>query len=285
MKPSPGHSILGHESIGRTWKAEGDPSFNPPGTRETESARQRGRPNASLVRTREAASSDPRWQNDLGRATLCAGRTPRATTGSIRQSLPERASLLVIVGASPLRWTLGASPFPSSGSPNCSGFWRLAPFGLTAVSLSLPFGPSPTRLSRHCPLRLATTASADFSLRLLRRRPFRREARSPQVRLRTFPARPPDLRRLTPWSRELRGHLPARPARPRLVSGFCSSARGFAPRFLRTSPRVSPLRFASGRCDQLPQRTFTSKSRAMLGAHLGRSGCSIRRAPDKPHDC
>src|SRR5689334_5525284 len=55
------------------------------------------------------------------------------------------------------------------------------------VSLSFPFGPSPSP---------ATTTSADFSLRPFRRRPFGHEARSPQVRTLSFTARAPDLRHL-----------------------------------------------------------------------------------------
>jgi len=45
--------------------------------------------------------------------------------------------------------------------------------------------------------------------------------------------------------------MPARPARPRLLSGSCSSARGFAPCFLPTlgRPRAVALRFI--RRDQL----------------------------------
>ena len=45
--------------------------------------------------------------------------------------------------------------------------------------------------------------------------------------------------------------LPARPGRQRLLSGSCSSARSFAPRFLPTfgHPHAVALRFA--RCDQL----------------------------------
>ncbi len=48
-----------------------------------------------------------------------------------------------------------------------------------------------------------------------------------------------------PRSRELRGRLPARPGRYRLVSGSCSSARSFAPRFLPTlgRPHAVALRF------------------------------------------
>ena len=57
-------------------------------------------------------------------------------------------------------------------------------------------------------LRAATTASADFSLRLLLRRPFRREARSPQVRTQSFPAQPPDLRRLSLDHKSFAEHCP-----------------------------------------------------------------------------
>ena len=53
------------------------------------------------------------------------------------------------------------------------------------------------------------------------------------------------------WSQELCGHVPARPARKRLLSGSCSSARSFASRFLPTlgRPHAVALRFA--RCDLL----------------------------------
>ena len=49
----------------------------------------------------------------------------------------------------------------------------------------------------HRALRQTTTASADFSLRCDSRRPFRRKARSPQVRHMAFSAQPPDLHRLS----------------------------------------------------------------------------------------
>jgi hypothetical protein len=56
-------------------------------------------------------------------------------------------------------------------------------------------------MTRHHPSRLAlrqvtppTTTSAAFSLRPTHRRPFRHEARSPQVRTRSFTAQPPHLR-------------------------------------------------------------------------------------------
>src|SRR5476651_1270081 len=56
-----------------------------------------------------------------------------------------------------------------------------------AVNRSFSFGPSPRlRLLRP----LLTSRSG------LHRRPFRHEARSPQVRAHSFPAQPPDLHRL-----------------------------------------------------------------------------------------
>src|SRR5713101_5353607 len=60
---------------------------------------------------------------------------------------------------------LGASPLRAGESSAWADVWHVAPSRPMVVPLSLPFGPSPARLSRPCPLRLATTASADFSLR------------------------------------------------------------------------------------------------------------------------
>ena len=73
-----------------------------------------------------------------------------------------------------------------------------------------------------------------------------------------FPAQPPDLRR-SPLVARVRGQLSASPGLRRLVSGFCSSARGFCSPLLSApasrpdrSPGFFALRFARGRCDQLP---------------------------------
>ena len=131
---------------------------------------------------------------------------------------------------------------------------RGAPFARTSDALSCHIDMTLTLLLvRPFAARLAgttTTASADFSLRF-RRRPFRREARSPQVRTRSFTAQPPDLRRLSLDHKSFAVSLPARPARHRLISGSCPSARGFAPRFLPTlgRPHAVALRFV--RCGQL----------------------------------
>jgi hypothetical protein len=101
--------------------------------------------------------------------------------------------------------------------------------------------------------RAATIASADFSLRWPcgPRRSFRRKARPPRVSASAFAARPPDIRRLSLGHESFAVIGPLAPARLSLVSGSCSSARSFAPRFLHASlaARRSAVRFA--RCDQL----------------------------------
>ncbi len=92
--------------------------------------------------------------------------------------------------------------------------------------------------------RVATTTSADFSAPRARR-PFRPQAES-------SPGKNAVLHRTTAgftspelWSSQLRGPLPARPARRRLRSGSCTSAHGLAPRFLPTlgHPRTVAVRF------------------------------------------
>ena len=74
-----------------------------------------------------------------------------------------------------------------------------------------------------------------------------------------------------PRPQELRSHLPARPARRRLVSSSCPSARGFASCFLPTlgRPRAVALRFV--RCGQLTD--FHPQDRA----HAGRTRKRQRR--------
>jgi len=71
--------------------------------------------------------------------------------------------------------------------------------GCCALLLVRPFVREAGYERMCAPLR-PTMASADFSLRrdsFPRRRPFRREARSPQVRTMAFPAQSPDLRHLS----------------------------------------------------------------------------------------
>ena len=80
-----------------------------------------------------------------------------------------------------------------------------------------------------------------------------------------------------PWPSGLCGHVPARPARRRLVSGFCPSARGFAPRFLPTvgRPSAAALRFdqdgllSAGLAPARQRPCWAHMSKAQL-AHVGR---------------
>jgi hypothetical protein len=55
-------------------------------------------------------------------------------------------------------------------------------------------------------------------------------------------------------SRELRSFVPARPGPQRLLSGSCSSARSFDPRFLPTLRRPHAVALLFARCDLLATR-------------------------------
>ncbi len=71
-------------------------------------------------------------------------------------------------------------------------------------------------------------------------------------------------------ARSWAGPLPARPEKPCLVSGSCSSARGFTPRcFSARSSRHIVLRFARSPGDRVLQRTFTSRSVPILDNRVG----------------
>src|SRR6266851_9283116 len=124
-------------------------------------------------------------------------------------------------------------------------------------SLSLPFGPLPARLSRPCPLRLATTASADFSLRFSAL-PFRHRARSPQVRLRDLPRTTAGS---TQWLFGRQSFAVSRPLALNHHALYPVPVRRLAVS-LHASSRphlaVTPLRFACARRGLLTQRTFTS---------------------------
>ena len=78
--------------------------------------------------------------------------------------------------------------------------------------------------------------------------PFRHEARSPQIRAHSFPARTPDLRRSALVTGASRSFARS-PAWQRLLSGSCSSARSFAPRFLPTPGRPGAVALHFTRSD------------------------------------
>src|SRR5712671_1881643 len=86
-----------------------------------------------------------------------------------------------------------------------------------------------------------TMPSADFCPAVRRRlgrlsRPETTQGRSPGVSSIAFGAQPPDLRLALLMDMDFAIRCPL-VRRSRLVSGFCSSARTFASRFLQTSPR------------------------------------------------
>ena len=104
--------------------------------------------------------------------------------------------------ASPLRFTLGASPLLSSANSALAGIWCMAFPHSVAAALSLSFGPSSVgvgskRIVRSAGLLWPLLTSRSAAQTSRQRRPFRHEARSPQVRLVAFSARPPDLHRLS----------------------------------------------------------------------------------------
>lgn len=104
------------------------------------------------------------------------------------------------------------------------------------VKHSFSFGPSPgLRLLRP----LLTSRSG------LRRRPFRRKTRSPQVRTQSFPAQPPDLRRLILDHKSFTVHCPLAligvAFYPVLVHRLAVSLHVSSPR----SVALPQLRFAS----------------------------------------
>ncbi len=117
------------------------------------------------------------------------------------------------------------------------------PFGPSRLSRSCRT-PAVSLLSDECPARrtdAGTTPSADFCRTV--RTPcdalsleFETYGRSPEVSFSAFHAQPPDLR-FTPLM-DLDFAVSCQLVRrSRLVSGFCSSARVFAPCFFQTAPR------------------------------------------------
>ena len=96
----------------------------------------------------------------------------------------------------------------------------------------------------------ATTAFADFSLRQ-NRRPFRREARSPQVRTHSFIAQPPDLRRLSLGHKGFAVSCPLALLDSAFYPVLVHRRAIYDPRFLPTlgHPYAVALHFAH--CDQL----------------------------------
>ena len=85
---------------------------------------------------------------------------------------------------------------------------------------------------------------------------------SPEVSTTAFCAQPPDLR-LAPLMDMDFAIIRSLLRRSRLISGFCSSARAFARRFLQTHNGALALRYPSPPSGW--EKTFTSKLSYMLG--------------------
>jgi hypothetical protein len=116
---------------------------------------------------------------------------------------------------------------------------------------SRPFR-SPSRSALHR-LSTANTASADFSLhRLPRRRPFRHQARSPQIRTSASPAQPPDLRRLPSVTGASQSFARSPREAPPLIRFLFVGSQVSLRASFRRSLALPPLRFRSGRRDRLP---------------------------------
>ena len=88
--------------------------------------------------------------------------------------------------------------------------------------------------------------------------------RSPEVSTTAFHAQPPDLR-LTPLMDMDFAIIRSLVRRSRLISGFCSSARAFARRFLRTPFCIGALALRYPSPPSGWGKTFTSKLSHMLG--------------------
>ena len=89
--------------------------------------------------------------------------------------------------------------------------------------------------------------------------------RSPKVSTTAFRAQPPDLR-LTPLMDMDFAIRCSLVRRSRLISGFCSSARAFARRFLRTPFYIGALALRYPSPPSGWGKTFTSELSYMLGA-------------------
>ena len=177
-----------------------------------------------------------------------ARRFRRSHALSIRSPVPGRSSPLPTVGAStrkrdpcgftaPVVCALGLGPdFCGMASPRCVG-----------VSPSPSFGPSPLlRLIRP----LLTSRPDDL---LDHRHPFRRKARSPQVRTSAVPARAPDLRDISLVAKSFTISCSLALIYPAFYPISVRRPTGLATRFFQQLSRDHHLAVRSGRCDQLPR--------------------------------
>ena len=132
--------------------------------------------------------------------------------------------------------------------------------------LASPFNPLRGAV-RAFPTSAGTMPSADFcrtvgEIHIPLSREFATYSSSPEVSTTAFSAQPPDLRP-TSWMDMDFAIKRSLVRRSRLISGFCSSARAFARRFLQTHNGALALRYPSPPSGW--EKTSTSKLSHMLG--------------------
>ncbi len=169
-----------------------------------------------------------------------------------------------VPAVSPLAVSGPASPCRLPARPGCPGIWRMS-LWLCMSSVTHSRSVLRHRLLASAAPATATTTCADFSLRM-NRRPFRRKARSPQVRTHTFIAQPPHLRHFALVTRAswLHAHSPclAAPSMQFLFIGSRFTLHASFPRSVAiTQLRFTLLAVTSSQRDLHPQ----------VCAHAGRT--------------
>ena len=166
-----------------------------------------------------------------------------------------------------MRGLLTPRPSETHGRLALPSVWSFAP-SKASGPFGLPPWPASSRLLRP----LLTSRSA------LQRRPFRREARSPQVRTPAFTAQSPDLRRVPLVARASRS-IARSPwfTAPRIRFLFVDS-RLRSP-LLSASPRGFRLAVRLGSLRPAPPKDFHLQVLVHAGHTTGRPGPGRRRDP------
>src|ERR1035437_3030536 len=135
--------------------------------------------------------------------------------------------LLLVLPFKPLRAPFRPSVRDVTVRPSCFSTFRLRSASIASPASCL-----------LCPL--LTSAWRSESLVASSVQNSGQPCRSPEVSLTAFPTHPPDLPSRRLMAMDFAVIRPLVPALG-LLSGFCSSGRGFAPRFLQTPPRDDAL--------------------------------------------
>ena len=151
-----------------------------------------------------------------------------------------------------MRGLLAPCPVETHGRFALPSVRPFAPVKASGSSVTCTSPPASPRLLR--PLLTSRSASSFDG-----RRPFRHEARSPQVRASAFPAPSPDLRRRALVARASRSFARSPCSTPPRIRFLFVDTRFRSPLLSAPPSPTVALRLAWGRCDQLPRRTCISK--------------------------